>query len=98
MDGYCITITHYHAMFGQITHNYHGEVGSESTPAPIPNPGMHKLVDHNSRAATDANGADEIRLLIFALPKAQLLRHLHWISMVQDCHISFSLSGNYTST
>ena len=54
-----------------------------------PPPGMHKLVDHKSRAATDANGADEIRFFIFALPKAQLLRHLHWISMVQDCHVGF---------
>ena len=55
------TITHYHAMFRQIKYSYHGEVGSESTPALIPTPGMHKLVDHKSRAATDANGADEIR-------------------------------------
>lgn len=83
------TITHYHAMFRQIKYNYHGEMGSESTPALIPTPGMHKLVDHKSRAATDANGADEIRFFIFALPKAQLLRHLHWISMVQDCHVGF---------
>ena len=30
----------------------HGEVGSEHTPSPIPTPGMHELVHHNSPAAT----------------------------------------------